>query len=508
MALKRIFEFLSGGKTSKLILDEEVSYTFNSKVDENSKTAELFSGFIISERYETGKSFNGEQLLPVLRTEEGQSVVSLPFLIVKPFPGAREAVIKQMKNYPIQLRRKYVVDSDEIPADIKKKGASYDPLLYEFMTQNVLDVFELAASIQSLDTVAYAHPDFIVPYEEASPPENYVSSQWYLYENVTYNGHPYLGINIEAARDLIATNSALIAHNTSPTIAIIDDGLHPHDDYNENITSLSMNFTAPLPNGNVQPALRDRHGTAILGVIAATIGNNVGINGITNRVNIMPLKVTLNRGTRIYNFQKAIRFAAKYRAHVINISLNPVGLQFDAVNAAIKDAWEMGTTVVCSAGNYTQQRPHRYIQYPANLNEVITVGACDFRGEWIGFRSNVHTTNNRRFGSCYAKNGQRKPDCCAPGTHIITLAPNQQFRIGHDYFRGTSAATAVVSGVVGIMKLINPSLGPEGIRRIINNTCDPLNVQPDRNENLPKSNYIGHGCINAYRAIQQAFQTV
>ncbi len=62
------------------------------------------------------------------------------------------------------------------------------------------------------------------------------------------------------------------------------------------------------------------HCTKVSGIIAAKRDNNVGINGITQNVKIMPLNISLSGDEHDKDIAMAIRYAVDNGAKVINMS--------------------------------------------------------------------------------------------------------------------------------------------------------------------------------------------
>lgn len=214
------------------------------------------------------------------------------------------------------------------------------------------------------------------------------------------------------------------------------------------------------------------HATPIAGIIAAKTNNGIGIAGIgqTSIVSIMaqgpfnfPEKAT----------SQAFYSAVKLGARVINCSFgtpSPTKRLLEAINYAI----DHGVVVVASAMNEGNDVPH----VPAALPGVISVGSVD-----SGNRPSLFSN----FGDWLS--------VMAPGEQLMTTFP----LFGQEYgtFSGTSAAAAVVSGVVALMIAQNPSLTPAEIKAILQRTARPLTP-------MGFDPATGHGLIDAYAAVYAA----
>ncbi|MCR9277103.1 MAG: S8 family serine peptidase [Pseudomonadaceae bacterium] len=127
------------------------------------------------------------------------------------------------------------------------------------------------------------------------------------------------------------------------------------------------------------------HGTFVTGLIAATRDNAIGIDGLTDNVQIMPLRV-LNSGG--YGNPRALARAVIYAidngASVINLSLGQAGL--NGVDRWLtRYAAERGVLVVIAAGNAGTNVASFG---PAGAGDALIVGASDERGKHAAY-SNV-----------------------------------------------------------------------------------------------------------------------
>ena len=120
------------------------------------------------------------------------------------------------------------------------------------------------------------------------------------------------------------------------------------------------------------------------GTIAQATNNGFGVAGAAYGVKIMPLKVLDDFGEGdSLKIAKAIRFAAKHGADVINLSLEfdhrVVASEIPEIISAVRYAHSRGAVIVAAAGNY--KKPYlRRVAYPARDNDVIAVGATTRHG--------------------------------------------------------------------------------------------------------------------------------
>lgn len=123
------------------------------------------------------------------------------------------------------------------------------------------------------------------------------------------------------------------------------------------------------------------HGTHVAGTIAQTTNNGRATAGIAYGARIMPLRVLDRHGSGdSAAISRAIRYAARHRADVINLSLEfPTEVrprQIPDVMAALRFARRQGAVVVAASGNQADAA----VAYPARAMSVIAVGATTANG--------------------------------------------------------------------------------------------------------------------------------
>ena len=210
-------------------------------------------------------------------------------------------------------------------------------------------------------------------------------------------------------------------------------------------SSFSGNFeyfkTDPTNKTNL-----DDHGVKVAGIIA---GQGKNYRGLLPGVKLISIKFG-NTQSNIKLLVDAIKTAIYYHPDIINIS---AGTRKDdpELHDVIKKAKEEGIIIIASAGNTASN----LCDYPAAYNEVLAVGSVD---------------KNRRISSFSSTS--EKIDVYAPGQKVKTNVGNSIVE-----FTGTSAATPFVSGLVAILKAIDPSLDFNAIKSILENSSDKLTQQ-------------------------------
>ncbi len=225
-------------------------------------------------------------------------------------------------------------------------------------------------------------------------------------------------------------------------IAIIDSGVDgAHADLNSQYLSAGGNNDSD-PLG---------HGTHCAGIAAAVSNNGIGIASLVPDaayVQVTSIKVmnALGIGSQISTIQGMIK-AADMGADVISMSLG--GISSDskqkAYEQAVKYCNAKGAIVIAAAGNSSQNAKD---YAPANANGVITVAAIGTDLKKASFSNSV---NDLKFG------------IAAPGVKIMSTFPNQQYK----ELDGTSMATPMVAGLVGLLKAFRPELNTQEVYNIL-----------------------------------------
>lgn len=227
-------------------------------------------------------------------------------------------------------------------------------------------------------------------------------------------------------------------------IAIVDTGV---DSNHEDIIDV---FSSSPGNTDVQG-----HGTHCAGIAGAVTDNGKGIastNWKGNIIEILGFKALNDDGTgSIESVTKAILQAAESDVDVISLSLggyHPVPPKAEVL--AINFAKKKGITVVVAAGNSNEDAK---LHSPSNVPGVIVVAATDI------------DDNKAKFSNTNISLGQ---PISAPGVDILSAKAGS--KNGYVSFSGTSMATPMVAGLVGLMRAYNPKLTPDEIYKILHET--------------------------------------
>lgn len=242
------------------------------------------------------------------------------------------------------------------------------------------------------------------------------------------------------------------------------------------------------------------HGTHVAGIIAASRGNGVGMDGVANNVQIMALRAVPSGDERDKDVANAIRYAVDNGAQVVNMSF---GKSFspnrEYVSEAIAYAAEKGVLLVHAAGNSAENIdkennfPNDKFGEENNWNHWIEVGASSWgaEGEYIGGFSNF---------------GRKSVDLFAPGVAIFSTAPGNEYQDA----QGTSMASPVVAGVAAMLLSHFPELTADQLKDVMMRSVRRIKrlkvIEPgsvSKEVSFSKLSVSG-GIVNAYEAVKLA----
>ncbi len=298
------------------------------------------------------------------------------------------------------------------------------------------------------------------------------------------------------------------------TVAVLDSGVAYADrgSYRRSPDLSSTRFVRGHDFVDDDPYPNDEfgHGTFVASTIGATANNAFGTVGVAYRARIMPVRVLDFEG-RGYpgTIARAIRYAVRRRADIINLSLElydappaaPVPRSVTAspsVRSALEDARRAGVLVVTAAGNSFDARVpgKRYDTLALNVGGTTEHGCL---GSYSNHGPGVDVVAP---GGGADAGIDTDPNCqpaAPPGRDIsaVSFAAGTPGRFEIlPRFRGTSTAAPHVSGVAALV-IASGVLGrrptPAAIEQHIERTARDLGV-PGHDR------YYGAGIIDATAA--------
>ncbi len=194
------------------------------------------------------------------------------------------------------------------------------------------------------------------------------------------------------------------------------------------------------------------HGTHCAGLAGAVTNNGKGVGSLNwegKYIEIVGFHALNKNGWGTdKSVAQAIIDAANSGADVISMSLGGPGKTTRAQRDAIRYAFQKGAIVVVAAGNSNRDAKDFT---PASMPGVIVVGAVD------------QHLNKARFSNT---NTSLKMPIAAPGVDIMSSIPGSSYQ----KFSGTSMATPIVSGLIGIMRSFRPDITTQQAYKILHET--------------------------------------
>lgn len=411
---------------------------------------------------------------------------------------------------------------------------------------SLAEVEVIARLLSSDPLVEYAEPDRVM-HPLLFPNDVEYVNQWHYHSHVAQV--PYLavagGANLPGAWDL-TTGS------TSVVVAVIDTGLVPHADIDDNILDSSgkvvsgydfvsqdasgIFYTAndgdgrdsdPRDPGDWITLDEDEgtditggffagcgasdsswHGTHVAGTIGAFSNNTTGVSGVNWTSRILPVRVLGKCGGYLSDVVDGMRWAAGLSvsgvsanpnpAKVLNLSLGGPGSCSSTEQRAINAIVAAGSVVVVAAGNSgvdLEQSP----ESPANCLNVVSVAAVKRNGGRALY-SNYGTTVEIAApgGDRSVINSDGVLSTLNTGTTTPVASPGGDAYV---YYQGTSMAAPHVAGIVSLVVSANPALTPASVLSILQSTARTF---PTGTGSDCTTSTCGAGIVNAATAVEVA----
>ncbi|MFZ4704868.1 MAG: S8 family serine peptidase [Bacteroidales bacterium] len=248
-----------------------------------------------------------------------------------------------------------------------------------------------------------------------------------------------------------------------------DDG----NDYTDDLVGWNFFTNTGDPNPIPGNPMLD-HGTHCAGIAAGVTNNGTGIASISWNVKVMGICID-NNNTVPFAYDGII-YAAENGADIISNSWGGPGFN-NAHQEAVSYAAGLGSIILGCAHN--QNEPIAI--YPASYQNVISVAAVsadDTKAPYSNYNLAVDIS---------APGGGMDPGI------LSTIVGNQ-----YAYYQGTSMATPMVAGCLGLLKSYRPDWPNDQLITQVLGTADNID---SLNPNY--INMLGTGRVNAYRMLTQ-----
>ncbi|MEZ4896632.1 MAG: S8 family peptidase [Saprospiraceae bacterium] len=248
------------------------------------------------------------------------------------------------------------------------------------------------------------------------------------------------------------------------------------------------------------------HGTGVAGLIAATHGNNIGIDGIATNVEIMVVRVVPDGDERDKDVANAIRYAVDNGASVINMSFGK-GFSPDKqiVDDAVRYAEKNDVLLVHAAGNSAEDNDDGN-NFPTAVYTKKKLFGPKAAKNWLEVGALAPEPGEQAVAD-FSNYGKERVDVFAPGVQIYTSAPGNEY----SSVDGTSFSSPIVAGIAAQIRSYFPGLSASQVRDVIMESSDVSREKvdlPGSDKQVPFNEIcVSGGKVNAAKAVQLAAKT-
>lgn len=325
-------------------------------------------------------------------------------------------------------------------------------------------------------------------------------------------------------------------------VAVLDTGYTGHPDVNWAKDGAGRDFYLDATNiadddKRVGEDIRNppsyTHGTHVAGIVAARTRNGEGVAGVCPQCEVLSVRIA----PADEEIARGIRLAVQSGARVINLSLAQSNIScsneaYARTRVAIDSAVAAGVSVVAAAGNHnTPEIKYDNSLLPTSRVDVANVAPASCPGV-ISVGASLGTPQEPNVEAPYSNGGAsltltapggdatREDGLYGAGLGACPMVNNvgdkgiSTSKVGvlstwaestgtqwlqcYRFMSGTSMAAPHVSGVIGLMLSVNPSLTPAQVTSILQQSAGPV-VCP--------SGGCGAGLLNAEAAVSKARAT-
>lgn len=463
--------------------------------------------------------------------------------IVKDSPTTKYSLTDEINvKFKPELSDQDIIEIIEQSGLVIKKQYEPNTFLLIVTSEAKANPIKVANKLMDSGKVEYAEPNLITKFMKMYLPiDPLFIDQWHL--SVT---NPAADI-VEVA-DVSAPQAWELTRGIRKiVVAVLDDGFdldHPDFKGDEKIVS-----PKDYVDGDIHPFPEkehvDYHGTSCAGVAIAE-ENGIGCTGIAPGCAFMPVRFDIS--AKDSELIEIFEYISKH-ANVVSCSWGPIPgyyplptILYDKIHQLATYGGKNGNglVIVFASGNYntplnlTVEKPIEF-----GLIEDGKLIRYKVSGEIInGFASHQDVIAVAASTSCNKKasysNWGKEISVVAPSnnfhpiTHYplrgrgITTTDNEihgfGFTEGSEYtsaFGGTSSATPLVAGLVGLLLSSNPDLTAKEVKEVLQDTADKiLDLSEDPILGTKKGTYdenghsewFGYGKVNAYRAVLEVLK--
>ncbi len=349
-----------------------------------------------------------------------------------------------------------------------------------------------------------------------APDDPYFAECWHL-ENRDQSG-TRLGI------DLNLRGAWPLSRGLGVTVGVVDNAIdrnHPELS-GRLVNELHYNFVAKRPGIGIKNE-SDAHGTAVAGLIAAEGNNRIGVSGVAPEAKLANLVIfELQDDDEEWSIEdEASLDLYRYEWDVVGIQNHSWGIvhnRLEGLNALAEVGIEnairqgrngRGTIFVRSSGNGRESLHNANDKELTNDPRAITVAAMRSDGRPASYSTPGACVLVAAPSGDFDRNGLATTDHLgAAGFVARGRGDRENYLLGQDGFSGTSASTAVVSGIVSLLLHANPELSYRDVQQLlVHSAFHPETEDPDLEANGAGfffSHHTGFGVPDAGFAVRLA----
>lgn len=305
-----------------------------------------------------------------------------------------------------------------------------------------------------------------------------VVDKWWAYE--------MLNVIRQKANDGVVVKVAVVDDGFSLSHNVLKDFLYTNtqeipdnfqdDDQNGYLDDVCGYDVSDTDNNVSPPKGKEEtyfHGTYIAGVIIKLFQQCYG-DEASRHLKIIPVKVLSDKAqnTWLADGYKGIRYACNMGADIICCAWSGGSLTEDD-RALISQAIAKGTIIVGAAGNFFSEKN----ETPSSLPGVVCVAGLD---------STLKKSPQSNYGM--------RVDISAPGVSVYGPFPSADN--AYVFEKGTSPATALITGCLAILKVLKPEASTDELMDAL--CCTAVSVD---NQNLTYCGKLGAGMPDMAKAI-------
>ncbi len=353
------------------------------------------------------------------------------------------------------------------------------PRINAFQIETKGDLDSVIADIASLSLVDYAIRNY------------YFKADALTWDNDTYAGEHKDGlwwadkIELSSGLDLLETSRAELEQTT---VALIDFGFNRTDEIPYADEKYHRDFVEKDNNVFITGEESVSHHGTSTSLFVAALNNEIGMNGVASRKDasnktfrILPLRMDRNPFFPITADNAMVAAALEYvgevadklNIRVVNMSIGEWSLAIrifgNTIEEEVNNLTQKNIIVVASAGNDGRDACGHY---PAAFENIVSVGATDNEDSLASF-------------SNYSGD-QRCLTVTAPGEDVFVTKINGD----PDVVSGTSFSAPMVSGLIALIKSIDPNLTYDEVVNLLRSQADTdlkrINVSKTLQKFLPR----------------------